>query len=64
MSAAPRPTPRAPPGSRGPPNVPTLPMETIIERTRQTYDGPLVASEDLMSFTISRGAVTQNPVPL
>lgn len=46
-----------------PPNVPTQPIETIIERTRQTYDGPLVVGEDLMSFTISGGAVTQNPVP-
>lgn len=46
-----------------PPNVPTLPVETIIERTRETYDGPLVAGEDLMSFTIADGEVTQHPVP-
>ena len=46
-----------------PPNVPTLPVETIVERTRETYDGPLVVGEDRMSFTIADGEVTQNPVP-
>ena len=46
-----------------PPNVPTLPVETIVERTRETYDGPLVVGEDRMSFTIADGEVTQNPAP-
>ena len=46
-----------------PPKVPTIPVETIVERTRETYDGPLVAGEDRMSFTIADGQVTQNPVP-
>jgi len=35
-----------------------LDVTPLLTRTRETYDGPLIAGEDLMSFTISDGAVT------
>lgn len=39
-----------------PPTVPD-----VIEETRKTYKGPLVASEDLMRFTITKDAVNVTP---
>ncbi|NLU64014.1 MBL fold metallo-hydrolase [Rhodococcus sp. HNM0563] len=36
-----------------PPRIPDLPIEVIVERTRETYDGPLTVGEDLMAFYIS-----------
>lgn len=36
-----------------PPRIPDLPIETLIERTRETYDGPLAVGVDLMKFEIN-----------
>ncbi|WP_252974374.1 hypothetical protein [Janibacter melonis] len=38
--------------------TPTVPRTTIIERTWQTYTGPLTVGEDLMRFTISSSGVS------
>lgn len=34
------------------PRVPALTPEDVVAATRETYDGPLVIGEDLMSFEI------------
>lgn len=44
-----------------PPQIPNVPLETIVERTRETYDGPLTVGEDLMTFLISDGAISIIP---
>ena len=36
-----------------PPRIPDLPMETLVERTRETYSGPLAVGVDLMTFEIN-----------
>lgn len=45
-----------------PPRIPDLPIETLIERTRETYDGPLAVGVDLMTFSIDdRDITVQQP---
>jgi ribonuclease Z len=34
------------------PRVPALTPDDVVAATRETYDGPLVIGEDLMSFEI------------
>ncbi len=36
-----------------PPMIPDLPLEDLVARTRETYDGPLTVGEDLMTFYIT-----------
>jgi len=36
----------------GSPRVPAMSIDEVVTATRETYDGPLVAGEDLMSFEI------------
>lgn len=36
-----------------PPRIPDLPLDVMVDRTRETYDGPLTVGEDLMAFSIS-----------
>ncbi|AVZ40998.1 MBL fold metallo-hydrolase [Dietzia sp. JS16-p6b] len=40
-----------------PPRIPDLPIETLVERTRETYDGPLAVGVDLMTFRINDGDI-------
>ncbi|WP_009476118.1 MBL fold metallo-hydrolase [Rhodococcus sp. JVH1] len=40
-----------------PGRVPGIPDETLIERTRESYDGPLTVGQDLMSFQITDNEV-------
>ena len=45
-----------------PPRLPEVPISTIVERTRSTYDGPLTVGEDLTRFTIGAlGVVVDHP---
>jgi ribonuclease Z len=34
------------------PNAPEVTVETVLERTRTSYSGPLQAGDDLMRFEI------------
>jgi ribonuclease Z len=43
--------------------VPPLGEKDVIEMTRRTYDGPLVAGEDLMSFAVRADGVEMRPPP-
>lgn len=36
-----------------PPKIPAVPLDVMVERTRETYDGPLTVGKDLMAFHIS-----------
>jgi ribonuclease Z len=47
----------------GTPQVPPLNEKDVLEQTRRTYDGPLVAGEDLMSFAVRADAVEMRPPP-
>lgn len=44
-----------------PPRKPNVSLETIVERTRETYSGPLTVGEDLMKVVIDEGIVTVIP---
>jgi ribonuclease Z len=41
----------------GTPTVPSVTTDEIVAQTRETYDGPLVVGEDLMSFEIGKSGV-------
>jgi ribonuclease Z len=41
----------------GTPQVPPMSVAEVLEATRTTYAGPLVAGEDLMAFRIGRDGV-------
>jgi ribonuclease Z len=43
--------------------VPPLTEKDVVEQARRTYDGPLVAGEDLMSFAVRADAVEMRPPP-
>jgi len=45
----------------GTPKAPPLTEKDVLEMTRKTYSGPLVAGEDLMIFRVGRSAVTLKP---
>jgi ribonuclease Z len=40
------------------PNVPAPTIDEVVSQTRNTYDGPLVVGEDLMSFRLTNEGVT------
>lgn len=44
-----------------PPQIPNVPLETIVERTRETYDGPLTVGEDLLTFLIKDRTISVVP---
>ncbi len=37
--------------------MPPLTAQEVVAAARKTYDGPLIAGEDLMAFSIGRGGV-------
>ncbi len=39
------------------PNIPALNAEELVAQTRESYDGPLVVGEDLMTLTIGKAGV-------
>ena len=39
------------------PGVPAVTVEELVAQTRETYDGPLVVGEDLMTFKVGKGRV-------
>ncbi|NLG22309.1 MAG: MBL fold metallo-hydrolase [Actinomycetales bacterium] len=44
-----------------PPQIPNVPLTTIVERTRESYDGPLTVGEDLMTFLIDDTTISVVP---
>lgn len=45
-----------------PPQIPNVPLDVIVQRTRQTYRGPLTVGEDLTRFIIRDREVTVVPL--
>jgi ribonuclease Z len=46
---------------QGTPQFPAPTEDDVVQRTRTTYSGPLVVSEDLMSFNVEKTGVTVVP---
>lgn len=44
-----------------PPQIPNVPLTTIVERTRESYDGPLTVGEDLMTFIVQDRTISVVP---
>ena len=43
------------------PNIPPVTTDDLVAQTRETYDGPLVVGEDLMTFKVGRTGVEVVP---
>src|SRR5262249_53895687 len=46
---------------QGTPQFPAPTEDDVVQKTRTTYSGPLVTSEDLMSFNVDKTGVTVIP---
>ncbi|MFV0457855.1 MAG: MBL fold metallo-hydrolase [Actinomycetales bacterium] len=44
-----------------PPKIPNVGLDTIVARTRENYDGPLLVGEDLTRFVLTRKGISVTP---